>query len=229
MLAELRRDTAAHRKAHIWKQSLVRTLSFFALLLLANGMRAQQPAEPVDPTPINGETYYFINQLSAMQMDLNSGSAKSGDPILQEPSSFTSLSQRWAVTKMPYGNWKIRNIMNGLCLDSSTAAGVTATVQNPCAAVASSQEWSFTYSSNGYNVILNAASGNALDVTGAATTAGVALDQTTFSATPTQSQLWLFRPVFFRGNDNAILEKQEALRVAGADECGDVHQQADLP
>jgi hypothetical protein len=76
MLAELRRDTAAHRKAHIWKQSLVRTLSFFALLLLANGMRAQQPAEPVDPTPINGETYYFINQLSSMQMDLNSGSGK---------------------------------------------------------------------------------------------------------------------------------------------------------
>jgi hypothetical protein len=84
MLAELRRDTAAHRKARNWKQSLVRTLSFFALLLLANGMRAQQPAEPVDPTPINGGTYYFINQLSAMQMDLNTGYAKRGDPILQE-------------------------------------------------------------------------------------------------------------------------------------------------
>ena len=188
---------------------------FWSLLFLAGRMCAQQPKEPIDPTPINGETYYFINQLSAMQMDLNNGSAKSGDIILQQPASFTNASQRWAVTKLPDGNWKISNLANGLCLDSSTTSGTTITVQNPCLAQASSQEWSFIYNSNGYNVILNSASGKVLDVTGSSISAGAALDQTSLSATPSQSQLWLFRPAFFRGNDNALLEKQEALRVAG--------------
>jgi hypothetical protein len=40
------------------------------------------------------------------------------------------------------------------------------------------------------------------------------LDQTALSGTPSQSQQWLIRPVFFRGIDNALLEKQEAARVA---------------
>ncbi|HEX4155446.1 MAG TPA: RICIN domain-containing protein [Acidobacteriaceae bacterium] len=176
---------------------------------------SQQPTEPVDPTPLDGETYYFINQLSGLQMDLNAGSTASEDSILQEPASYTSLSQRWATTKMPDGNWKISNIANGLCLDSATSADVTATVQNPCSVGASSQEWSFTYTSNGYNVMVNAASGDALDVTGRSSAAGATLNQTPVTATPTQSQQWLFRPVFFRGEDNALLEKEEELRVDG--------------
>jgi arabinogalactan endo-1,4-beta-galactosidase len=176
---------------------------------------SQQPAEPVDPSPIDGEMYAFINQLSGLQMDLKNGSTTSGDPILQEPTSYTSVSQRWATTRMPDGNWKISNLQNGLCLDSATTSGATTTVQNPCRVGTSSQEWSFTYTTNGYNAIVNAASGEALDVSGGSSAAGAALDQTALGPTPTQSQQWLFRPIFFRGDDNALLEKEEALRVAG--------------
>jgi arabinogalactan endo-1,4-beta-galactosidase len=177
--------------------------------------QAQQPTEPVDPSPINGETYYFINQLSNMQMDLNSNSTTNGDSILQNPVNFTSLSQRWAMTKAPSGNWKINNIFNGLCLDSATASGVAAAVQNSCGINLATQEWTFTYTSNGYNLILNASTGYALDVVGSSTAAGAHLNQSPPSNNPDQSQQWLFRPAFFRGNDNSIQEKQEAERVAG--------------
>jgi arabinogalactan endo-1,4-beta-galactosidase len=178
--------------------------------------QAQQPAEPIDPSPINGETYSFLNQLSAMQMDLNSNSAVAGDVILQNPASFTSLSQRWALTKVPSGNWKISNLLNGLCLDSTTASGSVTTVQNPCGINIASQEWTFTYTSNGYNTVINVSSGYALDIAGSSASAGAHLDQSHPSNTPTQGQQWLFRPVFYRGNDNALQGKEEAERVAGS-------------
>lgn len=43
---------------------------------------------------------------------------------------------------------------------------------------------------------------------------GAFLDQTALSGSATQSQQWLLRPAFFRGVDNALLEKQEAARIA---------------
>jgi arabinogalactan endo-1,4-beta-galactosidase len=186
------------------------------LAICCCALHAQQPTEPVDPSPIDGETYYFLNQLSAMQMDLPGNSTASGDVILQNPGSFTSLSQRWAMTKAPSGNWKISNIFNGLCLDSATVSGGFATVQNPCGINAASQEWKLTYTSNGYNTIVNVSSGDALDITGSSNAAGAHLDQSPLSSTPTQGQQWLLRPVFYRGNDNAIQEKEEAERVAGS-------------
>ena len=33
------------------------------------------------------------------------------------PRSFSSLGQRWAVTKAPDGNWRISNMGDGRCLD----------------------------------------------------------------------------------------------------------------
>ena len=32
---------------------------------------SRQPSEPTDLTPLNGETYYILNQLSGLQADLN--------------------------------------------------------------------------------------------------------------------------------------------------------------
>jgi hypothetical protein len=87
------------------------TLLFAALAASAILARAQapvtQPPEPVDPSPINGETYYFVNQLSGLQADLNGDSTPNGDFVNQNTRSFSSLSQRWAVTKLQDGNWKI--------------------------------------------------------------------------------------------------------------------------
>jgi hypothetical protein len=54
-----------------------------------------------------------------LQIDLNNNSTVAGDEILQNTRSFSSLSQRWAMTKSPDGTWKISNIFSGLCLDST--------------------------------------------------------------------------------------------------------------
>ena len=177
---------------------------------------AQQPAEPVNISPIDGETYYLINQLSGLQMDLDNGSTTAGASILLGVRSFTSLSQRWAMTKLPAGGWAIVNIDNGLCLDSATSGGATSTVQNSCSLATTTQQWSLTATSNGYCALTNTGTGLVLDVSNGSSSPGAALNQTSVSASPTQSQQWLLRPVFFRGVDNALLEKQEADRLSAS-------------
>ncbi|MGD0734537.1 MAG: glycosyl hydrolase 53 family protein [Terracidiphilus sp.] len=183
-------------------------------LALPIAAKAQQPTEPVNISPIDGETYYLINQLSGLQMDLDSGSTTAGASILIESRSFTSLTQRWALTHLPSGSWAISNLSNGLCLDSTTSSSATTTVQNPCAPATTTQQWSLTATSNGYSTFTNAGTGLLLDVSGGSSSAGATLNETAAGTSPTQSQQWLLRPVFFRGIDNALLEKQEADRLA---------------
>ena len=62
---------------------------------------SQQPPEPTDITPLDGEVYYVVNQLSGLQADLNNNSTTAGDHIVQQQRSFTNLSQRWAFTGFP--------------------------------------------------------------------------------------------------------------------------------
>ncbi len=176
---------------------------------------SQQPAEPTDITPINGEVYYAVNQLSGLQIDLNNNSTIAGDHIVQQPRTFTNLSQRWAFTTIPSGSWQISNILNRLCLDSATISGAVYVVQNACAGN-STQQWTLAPAGDGYYAITNSSTGLSIDLYQGSTTAGTLLEQTALnsSGTPTQSQQWLLRPAFFRGIDNALLEKQEAARVS---------------
>ncbi|MGC2299790.1 MAG: RICIN domain-containing protein [Acidobacteriaceae bacterium] len=175
---------------------------------------AQQPAEPSNINPINGEVYYLINQLSGMQADLNNGSTTAGAALLQQLRSFTSLTQRWALTNVSGGFWVISNLANGLCIDSGVSAGSTTTVQNPCVPTNPTQQWTISAATNGYVTLQNHDTGLDLDVTGASSSAGATLDQSALASVPTQSQQWLLRPAFFRGVDNALLEKQEEERVS---------------
>jgi arabinogalactan endo-1,4-beta-galactosidase len=202
----------------------------------------QQPSQPTDITPLDGGVYYLVNQSSGLQADLNGGSTAAGGEIVQEQPSFTNLSQRWAFTRIPGGLWRIDNISDGLCLDSPAISGATSPicpqpcvripgrfrerqeggrhfsdarylVQNPCAAAAT-QQWVLTPAGNGYYTISNKSTGLAIDLTPGSEPAGTPLNQTRLSGATTQSQQWLLRPAFFRGVDNALLEKQEAARAA---------------
>ncbi|MGA9305233.1 MAG: RICIN domain-containing protein [Candidatus Sulfotelmatobacter sp.] len=181
---------------------------------------SQQPAEPTDITPINGQVYYVINQLSGLQADLNNNSTTAGANIVQQPRTFTNTSQRWAFTALPGGSssggsWQISNILNSLCLDSAAVSGVAYVVQNPCSGN-STQQWILTPVSAGYYTISNTNTGLLIDLYQGSTSAGTLLDQTALnsSGAPTQSQQWLLRPAFFRGIDNALLEKQEVARAS---------------
>lgn len=68
------------------------TLLFAAIAASAMFACAQtpitQPPEPVDPSPINGETYYLMNQLSGLQMDFNGSSKANGDYVTQKYAQF---------------------------------------------------------------------------------------------------------------------------------------------
>jgi arabinogalactan endo-1,4-beta-galactosidase len=170
---------------------------------------SQQPPPPTDITPINLDVYYILNQKSGLQADLTS--ASSGTQVIQQQRNFTNLGQRWVFTKLAGagGFWQISNQSSGLCFDSSG----TNVVQNPCAAsTTQTQQWTLTPTSNGYYTITNRVTSLLVDVPSAA--AGAFLDETTLGASPTQSQQWLLRPAYFRGVDNALLEKQEAARAS---------------
>src|SRR3954447_21355630 len=151
------------------------------------GAAVTQPPSPFDPSPLNGDTEYLVNQASGLQADAGG---------VVSPRSFSSLGQRWAMTKAPSGHWKISNVGDGRCLGAG-AAEVKCAVNSP------SQEWSFTYVSNGYSTVGNA--GGVLDV------AGGKLVQA--AASGSQSQLWELRPTYWRGNDSSLQSKAEADRV----------------
>ena len=172
---------------------------------------SQQPPEPTDVTPISGQPYYVLNQLSGLQADLSNSSTAPGGLLVQDPKTFTNTGQRWIFTENSAGTWQISNVSDGLCFDSATISGTAYVVQNPCGSAAT-QQWELTPTSNGYYVISNNSTG--LLIGGASPSAGAFLVETAQSGSATQSQQWLLRPSFFRGLDNALLEKQEAARVA---------------
>jgi arabinogalactan endo-1,4-beta-galactosidase len=172
---------------------------------------SQQPPQPTDITPIDGQIYYILNQPSDLQVDLNSNSTTVGDHLLEETQSFTNTSQRWTFTKVS-GGWQISNVRNGLCADSANVSGVLYVVQNACLASTPSQQWTLSPTTNGYYTIANDSTNLLMDVPSAS--AGAFLEQTQLSGSATHSQQWLLRPAFFRGVDNALLEKQESARIA---------------
>src|SRR4051812_12036971 len=110
-----------------------------------------QPPPPFDPSPLDGESYYLVNQASGLQ-------ARDGGSV--GPRSFSDLGQRWALTKLPSGRWKISNEGGGRCLDSRAGD----VVQTACARDAATQEWTFAYVTNGYSTVTNAATQLLLDV-----------------------------------------------------------------
>lgn len=172
---------------------------------------SQQPPQPTNITPISSQSYYVLNQLSGLQVDLNNNSTVPGDHLQQQQRTFTNTSQRWSFTALAGSLWQISNVRNGLCFDSATNSGVIQVVQNPCGS-ATTQEWNLSSTSNGYYTISNNSTGLLIDALSA--TAGVPLEQTALSGSATQSQQWLLRPAFFRGVDNALLEKQEQDRIS---------------
>jgi len=224
---------------------------FLGVSCAAAAPASQQPPEPTDITPLDGETYYVLNQLSGFEAGLKDSSSTAGGRIVQLQPSFTDLGQRWAFSKLAGGLWRIGNLRNGLCLDIAGGAASEAAekdarpqaygrgsvcrqppgraaedvagephyseacyvVQNPCTA-ADTQQWILTAAGNGYYTISNKSSGLAVDWPRSSAAAGAPLIQTAWKGEPTQSQQWLLRPVFFRGVDNALLEKQEAARGA---------------
>src|SRR3954453_17405202 len=107
-----------------------------------------RPPAPFDPRPLDGDTYYLVNQASGKQLDASAGTTAR---------SFSDLGQRWAVTKAPSGKWMKSNV--------ATGRGLDATSTTRCAG-APSPQWTFVHPTNGSPTITNVPPGNPLGVGG---------------------------------------------------------------
>ena len=177
-------------------------LCLMALLLAAPSAAladVTQPPPPYDPSPLDGDTEYLINQASGLQAQAD------GAKAVESVRSFSNLNQRWAMTKLRSGRWKISNVGSGQCLEAEPARVV---MLRTCRAGAAAQAWSFSYVGNGYSTIANAETGLVLDVGHASK-----LTQSAVRGARTQSQLWEYRPTYFRGNDSSLQSKAESDRV----------------
>lgn len=188
-------------------ESKGRLAVFAALACVATLVGAQQPREPVDVHPIDGEVYYLINQHSGLQADspVPGGAAR----VTQETWNFSESSQRWMLARAADGSWAIENVGAQKCLaDELQRTGLT-----DCG-VSIHNRWRLIPFTNGYYAIRNRDTHRLLDVAAEAAAPAAALVTSAESERRPQSQLWLLRPAVFRGMDNALLEKQEALRVS---------------
>ncbi len=133
-------------------------LPLMALFLAAPGAAlavVTQPPPPYDPSPLDGDTEYLINQASGLQAEAR------GADVVDSVRSFSHLSQRWAMTKLRSGHWKISNVGTGRCLEAAPARVV---VLRACRVGVAAQAWSFSYVGNGYSTIANAETRLVLDV-----------------------------------------------------------------
>jgi arabinogalactan endo-1,4-beta-galactosidase len=188
-------------------KSKCRLIAFGTLASVATMVGAAQPAQPVDVSPIDGEVYYLINQHSGLQAD--TPVAGEWDRVTQQPWNFRASSQHWMLARAGDGSWAIENVAAELCL----ADEVQRVALTDCRA-ASRSRWELIPAANGYYAVRNSDTHRLLDVASETAAPAAALVTSAETGQRPQSELWLLRPAVFRGVDNALLEKQEALRVS---------------
>jgi len=124
-----------------------------------------------------GAYYRFINQNSALAMDVNGSSLANGANIIQWPQNGGN-NQQWIITDNGNGYYKITNRNSGLALDvngGSTTDGATIN-QWPWTG-GNNQQWQLTSVSTGIYKIINRNSGSVVDVSGASKTNGANIIQ----------------------------------------------------
>ena len=127
------------------------------LLFVSSNIWAQQQPEPVDPTPQDGQIYALMNQASALQLAVNPSGKNS--TLIETVRDLGSLAQRWALTRLNGGAWKLTDQSTGLCLTENLL--VPGVQVEPCTA-SLLQNWVITEGANGYSTLKNAVSGRLL-------------------------------------------------------------------
>jgi arabinogalactan endo-1,4-beta-galactosidase len=168
------------------------------LLAGSLAMQAQQPPEPMDRTPQDGQEYALMNQASGLQLS-NGG----GRDTMTAARDLTSLAQRWGLVRLLDGSWKLANSVSGECLTENAFERVSS---EPCS-LSLLQNWRIHEGVNGYSSLSNVASGKLL------ASYGDGVDLRTATGEARNTELWQLRPAFWRGADIAEQEKMEAIRV----------------
>jgi arabinogalactan endo-1,4-beta-galactosidase len=177
----------------------------FFLLISSVRVSTQQPSEPIDPTPQDGEIYALMDQATGMQLTGNLSGHGSG-VVIESPRDLGSLAQRWALTRLDGGAWKLTELSSGLCLTENLSPRqilIERCSPSPL------QRWLITEGANGYSTLQNAPTSRLLTGSGSHGVVGSAHA----TGNPSQAQLWQLRPAFWRGADISEQEKMEALRL----------------
>src|ERR1700738_81562 len=123
-------------------------IAFATLASVATMVGAQQPPEPVDISPIDGEVYYLINQHSGLHAD--TVASDGWHRVTQQPWNFRSSSQRWMLARADDGRWAIESVGGESCL----ADEAQRVVLTDCRA-AHRGRWELIPSGNGYYAVRN--------------------------------------------------------------------------
>ncbi len=169
-----------------------------------SGAWAQQPAEPLDPTPLDGGAYALMNQAAGLQ----SASLRAQDAtslVLEQTRDLGSVGQRLALVRLDGGAWKLLNQEANTCLAASI--GLKKARVESCG-LDLLQRWAIPLSANGYATLRSAVTGALL-----LSAPDREIDLEAAQAAPAQAQQWQLRPTFWRGADLAEQEKMEALRA----------------
>jgi arabinogalactan endo-1,4-beta-galactosidase len=179
--------------------------TMFFLLIATVCAWSQQPSEPIDPTPQDGESYALMDQATGMQLTGSAPGLSSSD-VIESSHDLGSLAQRWDLTRLDGGAFKLTDEASGLCL---TENFFSRKIQTSRCEPSLLQSWLITEGANGYSTLRNAVTGRLM--TGSGGQGVVASGHAT--GAPSQAQLWQLRPAFWRGADLAEQEKMEALRL----------------
>ena len=136
-------------------------------------------------------TYTFTNRNSNLVLD-DTYAAGAGTQ-LEQWTSYGNANQRWTVTSVGGGYYKIICNQNGLAVDvsgSSTSQGA-AVVLEPYTGI-DSQLWQFVATDSGYYRVVNKHSGMSLNISGASTSPGGLAIQWPYSPWETNAQ-WLLQ------------------------------------
>ena len=178
-----------------WRRMAAKIVPGVGLLVATTFVSAQQPAEPVERTPQDGQAYALMNQATGLQL------SASGSGATAAARDLTSLAQRWATVRLFDGSYKLVSRSTGECLAEGGYQGV----QSETCGLSLLENWRIHETANGYSTLSNVLSGKLLTASGATLSAQ--------PATSGQTQLWQLRPAFWRGADVAEQEKMEAIRL----------------
>ncbi|HTJ77934.1 MAG TPA: sialate O-acetylesterase [Rariglobus sp.] len=133
--------------------------------------------------PTSGTTYQLIGKYCGLPVEVANGSTSAG-AVVDVATNSGSAGQKWVLTALSGGYWKITNLNSGLALD--VAGGSTlngAGIVQSTYTGATSQQWLIVDVGQGYSHIVNRASGLLLEVPGGNAASGAAVHQVSLSTT----------------------------------------------
>lgn len=160
----------------------------YEVIFGTSGSASPAPTPSPDPGLVSGKVYQLIAQCSGKALDIASGSTADGARAVQWTAG-DDLSQRWKLTDMGQGYFKLQAMHSGLVLDVAWGSKDDgASVQQARDNGSCAQRWKIDPTGDGTYKLASQCSGKMLDVSGASTADGASVQQ--WADNGTAAQRW---------------------------------------